>query len=138
MFLNSVCDRCGEEKLTHHFCKGEKTMHVLNPNPYATEQFIPKQSEIEERCKWFAINQWLSDYPENMSYEDIIERLQLDDWSEPLEETEDEDDEVRIIEWYLLEGHSGDQIAGFIEDTYDSALRLVTGLLTPEVKDEKA
>jgi hypothetical protein len=124
MILNKVCDNCGEEKLTHHFCKGGKTV-----------QIIPVKSKIEEKCQWFAVNQWLSDYPKEMTYEDIIDRLQLDTWSDPIMEDEDGS---RIIEWYLIEGHSGNQIATFIEETYDRTMRLVAGLLTPEVQDEKA
>ena len=103
-------------------------MQVLNPNPYVPQdqQFIPKQDEIIKQCQWFAINQWLSSYPESMTYEDIIDQLQKDTWSEPIDE--DDEDDNRIVEWYLIEGHSGDQIAEFIQDTYTSALNLVRGV----------
>jgi hypothetical protein len=104
-------------------------MQVLNPNPYVPQdqQFIPKQSEIEERCKWFALNSWLSDYPEHLSYEEILDLLDQDEWNDP--HRDDDDGCNQIVEWYLIEGHSGDQVADFIRDTYVSALRLVKGLI---------
>jgi hypothetical protein len=118
MFKDQVCEKCGEVKLNHHFCTGVKELS------HKTEY----QLRIEKRCKDYALNQWLSDYPADMTYEDIIDRLQTDEWSEPMGDDDDEDAN-RLIEWYIIEGHSGDQIAEFIEDTYDSAVRLVEDLI---------
>ncbi len=55
----------------------------------------------------FALDQWLSDYPADMSYDDIIERLSVEnEWNV--------DD---ILVWLLVEGNTTDQVAEFIEDT---------------------
>ncbi len=55
----------------------------------------------------FALDQWLSDYPADMSYDDIIERLSVEnEWNV--------DD---ILVWFLVEGNTTDQVAEFIEDT---------------------
>lgn len=105
-------------------------MQVLNPNPYVPQdqQFIPKHSGIEEQCKIFALNQWLSDYPEHLSYEEILALLDQDEWNDP-HRVDDDEDYNQIVEWYLIEGYSGDQVADFIRDTYVSALRFVKGLI---------
>jgi hypothetical protein len=52
----------------------------------------------------FALNQWLSDYPENLTYDEIIDLMR-------------EDDDELITPWYLVEDHSLDQVIDFIEDT---------------------
>ena len=55
----------------------------------------------------FALEQWLSDYPADMSYDDIIERLSVEnEWNV--------DD---ILVWFLVEGNTTDQVAEFIQDT---------------------
>ena len=55
----------------------------------------------------FALDQWLSDYPADMSYDDIIQRLSVEnEWNV--------DD---ILVWFLVEGNTTDQVAEFIEDT---------------------
>jgi hypothetical protein len=57
----------------------------------------------------FALNQWLSDYPDNMTYEEIIAALQVDEWKI---------DDITV--WYLVENNTTDQVAMFIEDTKDA------------------
>ncbi len=55
----------------------------------------------------FALDQWLSDYPADMSYDDIIQRLSVEnEWNV--------DD---ILVWFLVEGNTTDQVAEFIQDT---------------------
>jgi hypothetical protein len=73
-----------------------------------------------ERAQDFAIDQWLSDHPEDMTYDEIIEILRRDTWAEP----DDEWSEI-ITPWYLIEGHAGEYIANFIEDTCADAQRLL-------------
>lgn len=77
---------------------------------------------MEKKAQYFALNQWLSDYPDDMTYEQVIEILRKDAWSD------DEPDrswcEV-ITPWYLIEGHVGEQIADLIEETYSDVLRLL-------------
>lgn len=57
----------------------------------------------------FALNQWLSDYPDNMTYKEIIAALQVDEWKI---------DDITV--WYLVENNTTDQVAMFIEDTKDA------------------
>ena len=56
----------------------------------------------------FALNQWLSDYPQNLSYDEIITVLQN-------EKTELAIDDIWV--WQLIEGYDFTQVAQFIEDT---------------------
>jgi len=52
----------------------------------------------------FALGQWLSDYPDDMSYDDLIE-LMLDG------------DELCVTPWETVEHYSYRQIVEFIEET---------------------
>jgi hypothetical protein len=56
----------------------------------------------------FALNQWLSDYPVNLTYEEIITILKnaSDEWTI---------DEIWV--WEVVENFTLDQVAEFIEDT---------------------
>ena len=55
----------------------------------------------------FALNQWLSDYPDDMTYEEIIAALKVENqWMV---------DDITV--WYLVENNTTDQVAMFIEDT---------------------
>jgi hypothetical protein len=56
-----------------------------------------KKSEI------FALNEWLTDYPENKTYDEIIDMMI------------EGDDE--ISPWYIVQDHSLVQIIEFIENT---------------------
>ena len=57
----------------------------------------------------FALNQWLCDYPDDMTYEEIIAALQVDEWKV---------DDITV--WYLVENNTTDQVAMFIEDTKEA------------------
>ena len=64
----------------------------------------------------FALNQWLCDYPDDMSYDDIIKRLSVDnEWNV---------DDITV--WFLVEGNTTDQVAEFIEDTKTAHERSLT------------
>ena len=64
----------------------------------------------------FALNQWLSDYPCDMSYDEIIERLSIpNEWN---------GDDITV--WYLVENNTTDQVAQFIEDTKQAHERSLT------------
>lgn len=76
---------------------------------------------MEKLAQVYALNEWLTDYPDDMGYEEIIEVLKKDCGVS----IDDEWEELGIEQWYLLDGHSGAQIAQFIEDTRKSALRLL-------------
>ena len=56
----------------------------------------------------FALNQWLSDFPETMSYGDIIQAMhdEKHTWTHP-----------DITVWYVVENFPLSQVAQFIEDT---------------------
>jgi hypothetical protein len=58
----------------------------------------------------FALNQWLSDYPDEMTYEEVIAALKVENqWMV---------DDITV--WYLVENNTTDQVAMFIEDTKDA------------------
>jgi hypothetical protein len=58
----------------------------------------------------FALNQWLSDYPDDMTYDEVITALKVDNqWMV---------DDITV--WYLVENNTTDQVAMFIEDTKDA------------------
>ena len=59
--------------------------------------------KVSER---FSLNEWLSDYPENKTYDEIIELMIEDEWS-----TEE------ITPWYVVQDHTLGQIIEFIENT---------------------
>ena len=54
----------------------------------------------------FALNEWLSDYPEDMSYGEILELMSVDDWTI---------DEITV--WEVVENYTLDQVSDFIENT---------------------
>ena len=59
--------------------------------------------KVSER---FALNEWLSDYPEDMSYGEILELMSVDDWTI---------DEITV--WEVVENFTLDQVSDFIENT---------------------
>jgi hypothetical protein len=64
----------------------------------------------------FALNQWLSDYPADMSYDDIIERLSVpNQWMAK-----------DLPVWSLVENNTTDQVADFIENTKRAYERSLT------------
>ena len=82
---------------------------VANPCRFLTEVTM-KTSEQ------FALNQWLSDYPDNLSYDEIITVLNN-------AENEWTIDDIWV--WEIVEDCTLDQVAQFIEDTR-SAFERVT------------
>lgn len=54
----------------------------------------------------FALDEWLTLYPENMAYADILKLLQEADWSHEA-----------ISVWEVVENFPLSQVAEFIEDT---------------------
>ena len=64
----------------------------------------------------FALNQWLCDYPDDMSYAEIIDRLSVEnEWNV---------DDIAV--WELVENNTTDQVAMFIEDTKTAHERSLT------------
>jgi hypothetical protein len=62
----------------------------------------------------FALNQWISDYPDGMQYEDVLYEL--------LNEESD-----LVTPWELVENHPRRELCELIEDTCISAERTFTG-----------
>jgi hypothetical protein len=61
---------------------------------------------LRETAETFALNQWLSDYPADMTYNEIISQIESDDYL-------DHD----IVIWEPIEDYSGEEIAEIIHDT---------------------
>jgi len=61
---------------------------------------------IKEAAETFALNQWLSDYPVDWTYEQIIESIRSDDY--------DYDD---ILIWELIEDETCYRVVELIEQT---------------------
>ena len=64
----------------------------------------------------FALDEWLTYYPENMSYANILEILREADWSHEA-----------ISVWEVVENYPLSQVAEFIEDTRSHFDRVVGG-----------
>ena len=54
----------------------------------------------------FALMEWLSEFPDDKTYDEIIEMLNVDDWSNP-----------DLSVWEVVESHDLSQVADFIENT---------------------
>lgn len=61
-----------------------------------------------KKSEQFALNQWLSDYPVNLAYDEIISVLNN-------AEVDFTIDEISV--WEIVEDYPLDQVAEFIEDT---------------------
>jgi hypothetical protein len=66
---------------------------------------FPVKMKVSER---FALNQWLSSYPDTMSYDSVLQVIGLDLFSSG---------DHGIVLWELIENHDSDHIIELIEDT---------------------
>ena len=66
----------------------------------------------------FALNQWLTSYPKNLTYDEIITVLNNHDNEWTIDD---------IWVWELVEGCHLNQVAEFIEDTRKAFERATTG-----------
>jgi hypothetical protein len=66
----------------------------------------------------FALNQWLTSYPKNLTYDEIITVLNNPDNEWTIDD---------IWVWELVEGCNLNQVADFIEDTRKAFERATTG-----------
>lgn len=73
-----------------------------------------------KRAQDFALDQWLSEYPEDQTYDWVIECLKKDTWNE-----KDVVWEELITPWELVEDLTGEAIADLIESTCKDAQRLL-------------
>ena len=71
-------------------------------------RFLTNRSNSMKTSEQFALNEWLSYYPENMTYEEVIALMREPDnsWSA---------DEISV--WQVVEDFTLDQVADFIEST---------------------
>ena len=69
---------------------------------------FPVKMKVSER---FALNQWLYDYPDTMSYASILQVIQLDSFRSGA---------CGVVPWELVEYHPSDYIVELIEDTRKS------------------
>jgi len=67
----------------------------------------------------FALNQWLCDYPNDKTYDEILETMRSvpDDWTHEAIEL-----------WEVVENYPLGQVAEFIEDTRTSVIKLLQEL----------
>ena len=63
----------------------------------------------------FALNQWLSDYPYDATYDEVFKMIHQED--------------ERVTVWERLEGHPSDVIANTIEDTKLAVEQMLDNLL---------
>jgi len=88
---------------------------------------FPVKMKVSER---FALNQWLSDYPDTMSYDSVLQVIGLDLFSSG---------DHGIVLWELIENHDSDHIIELIEDTRrafeSSADDLVYGVALHDVME---
>jgi hypothetical protein len=75
---------------------------------------------LRETAETFALNQWLSDYPFDMSYADILDLLHSG-------QHYDSDD---VTVWETVEDYPGSDIAEMIDDTRSAFERHAADLLS--------
>ena len=85
--------------------------------------------ELIARCEYFALNQFLSEFPEDMDYDEIIQRLIDDDL--------DEDGDPIITVWEPFESHPTEVVAEYIEDTYNSLTWFTKNLIEDKLTLEE-
>ena len=78
---------------------------------------------LRETAETFALNQWLSDYPADMSYAEIIEQISANKhrYSSCVDE---------IYVWVVAEDFSGRELAETIDDTRNAFMRHAGELLS--------
>jgi hypothetical protein len=78
-------------------------------------------TEIKDKVQTFALNTWLSDYPSDMTYEQIVEALNKDAWT-------DRDNtwkEAGIVLSFIIENLHGEYAALRIRETFKRAMGLI-------------
>jgi len=92
------CRQCGEEYEGEHVCK-----------------------DVKDKAQTFALNTWLSDYPSDMTYEQIIECLDKDVWTE----CDTSWKEAGIVLSFVIEELYGEYAALRIRETFKRAMGLI-------------
>ena len=94
------CRKCGEEYEGEHVCKS-----------------------VKDKAQTFALNTWLSDYPSDMTYEQIIECLDKDVWTDYDEGWAS----AGIVFNFVVQEHYGQSVALLISETFKRAMGLYCG-----------
>lgn len=88
---------------------------------------FPVKMKVSER---FALNQWLSEHPDTMSYDTILRIIQMEDFTSG---------DWGIVPWEVVEDYPSDSIVEMIEDTRkafeSSADDLVYGVALHDVME---
>jgi hypothetical protein len=92
------CRKCGEEYEGEHVCK-----------------------DVKDKAQTFALNTWLSDYPSDMTYEQIVKALNKDAWAE----FDNTWKEAGIVLSLVVEGQYGVYVASKISETFKRAMGLI-------------
>jgi hypothetical protein len=83
-------------------------MNTINP--------IQFKRQTMDKYQAFALSIFLSDYPDDMSFDEIIDLMNSETWSAD-----------GIIVWEPFENNTLDQVADFIEDTVRTAKHFFGG-----------
>lgn len=76
-------------------------------------------TSLQNAAETFALNQWLSDFPVDMSFDEILDLLHTEKYL-------DSDD---IIVWEPVEDYPGADIAEMMKDTYQAFIRHASELM---------
>ena len=78
-------------------------------------------TDIKDKAQTFALNTWLSDYPSDMTYEQIVNALEKDAWAE----FDNTWKETGIVLSLVVEEQYGTYVASRIRDTFKRAMGLI-------------
>jgi hypothetical protein len=78
--------------------------------------------QIKDKVQTFALNTWLFDYPSDMTYEQIVEALEKDKWSEPHNGWKHK---AILTKESIDDGVVGELIAEYIRTTFKRAMGLI-------------
>lgn len=83
----------------------------------------PTERELEAKAEQHALGQFLSEYPENMDYDEIIERLSTGT-------LDDEDGNTLILIWEPFENRDPSTVAEDIENCKETTFELIKEILS--------
>lgn len=75
----------------------------------------------KDKAQTFALNTWLSDYPSDMTYEQIVALLNQDGWSDYDEGWAN----AGIVLNFVVQEHYGQSVALLINETFKRAMGLI-------------
>ena len=84
--------------------------------------FEEREEQLDKLAENFALDHYLSEYPQDMEYDEIIERISSDN-------RDDEDDETIIVIWEPFENHDPASVSEHINDLKDAARKLIDNVI---------